>query len=162
MDIFYLCLKIFFARILDVSLGTIKTIYIVKEKRLISSIISFIEVLIWFLIAREALNTDLDSLLIPIVYSLGYATGTYIGIFLSSKFISGNLTIHLISNKLTNQNILKLKKQGFGLTKINSKYLLIEINKKNLSKLKESILKIDSKAFIIINESKHTYNGFYT
>lgn len=162
MNIFYLCLKIFFARILDVSLGTIKTIYIVKEKRIVSSIISFFEVFIWFLIAREALNTELNSLLIPIIYSLGYATGTYIGILLSTKLISGNLTIHIISNHLSNKQITNLKNKGFGLTKINNNYLLTEINKKDLNKLKESIFKIDPHAFIIINESKSTYNGYHT
>ena len=49
MHTLFLCLEIFFARILDVSLGTIKTIYIVKEKKITASIISFIGILFSFL-----------------------------------------------------------------------------------------------------------------
>lgn len=82
---FLLCLKIFFARILDVTLGTIKTVNIVNGNKIKSTIIAFFEVLIWFDIARTSLNTNIDSIIIPIVYSLGYATGTYIGMFINSR-----------------------------------------------------------------------------
>lgn len=82
---FLLCLKIFFARILDVTLGTIKTVNIVNGNKIKSTIIAFFEVLIWFDIARTSLNTNVDSIIIPIVYSLGYATGTYIGMFINSR-----------------------------------------------------------------------------
>lgn len=165
MDIFLLCLEIFLARILDVSLGTIKTFYVVREKRLIASIIAFFEVLIWFLVAREALNTDINSIVIPISYSLGFATGTYIGILLSSKFIHGNLTVIIISSKIKNKDINTLKDKGFGLTSVkvngNKRYLMIEIVKKDLEKLKVMVNEIDENAFIIVNESKFTQNGFF-
>ena len=166
MKLLLLCLEIFFARILDVSLGTIKTFYIVKEKKLTASIIAFFEVLIWFLVAREALNTDMNSIIIPIIYSLGFASGTYIGILLSSKLIHGNLTVNIISSKIKKKEINELKSKGFGLTSVkvngNKSYLIIEINKKNLDKLKNIITKIDENAFIIVNESKFIQNGFFT
>ncbi len=165
MNLFLLCIEIFLARILDVSLGTIKTFYVVREKRLIASLIAFFEVLIWFLVAREALNTDINSIIIPISYSLGFASGTYIGILLSSKFIHGNLTVAIISSKIKNKDINMLKDKGFGLTSIkvngNKRYLMIEIVKKDLEMLKNAINEIDENAFIIVNESKFTQNGFF-
>ena len=103
-----LCIKIFLARIIDVSLGTIKTFYVFKEQRLISFIISFFELLIWYYAARSALAIDINSIFIPISYALGYATGTYIGTFFSSKYIKGNLTINIISNKITEKDIIKI------------------------------------------------------
>ena len=63
-----ICIKIFFARILDVSLGTIKTFYVLKEKKIIAFIISFIELIIWYYAARTALSLDVSSILIPISY----------------------------------------------------------------------------------------------
>ena len=86
-----LCVKIFFVRILDVSLGTLRTIITVKGKILVASLIGFIEMFVWFSVVNEALNTDEKSIWIAIAYSLGFATGTYIGGILSKKFITGNL-----------------------------------------------------------------------
>ena len=50
MELLILCLKVFLVRILDVSLGTMRTIVMVKGKTLIASLIGFVELLIWFLI----------------------------------------------------------------------------------------------------------------
>jgi uncharacterized protein YebE (UPF0316 family) len=165
MKLLILCTEIFFARILDVALGTIKTFYIVKEKKLIASLISFIEIIIWFIVAKEALNTEIKSYFIPISYGLGYATGTYIGTLISSKYISGHLTVHIISSKIKKKDIEYLKQEGFGLTSItleNKKmYLIIEIDKKRLNHLNDCLKKIDENAFIIANESKIVQNGFF-
>lgn len=164
MNILLLSFKIFFARILDVALGTIKTVYIVKEKRIISSIIAFIEVFIWFVVAKEALNTNVDSIYIPIAYSAGYSIGTYIGTLISSKFIKGHFTINVISSKINKKDIENLKKAGFGVSIINmennKKYLIIEIDKRSLKKFNNLIKKIDKNAFIMINETKIVYNGY--
>ena len=108
-----LCLKIFFVRILDVSLGTLRTMITVKGKNLYASLIGFFEILVWFLIVKEALNTDNTSIWVAISYALGFATGTYLGGILSSKFISGNLSLQIITNKLEIVNKLrdKMKKK---------------------------------------------------
>ena len=53
MELLVLCIKIFLVRILDVSLGTLRTMFVVKERRFLASIIGFIEALIWFLIVKK-------------------------------------------------------------------------------------------------------------
>ena len=92
MEVLFLCIKIFVVRILDVSLGTCRTVMVVKGKTLYATIIGFIEVFIWFLIVREALNTDVESIWIAISYSLGFATGTYLGGIISKKLIKSLFT----------------------------------------------------------------------
>ena len=88
MELLFLCLKIFFIRICDVSLGTVRMIVTVKGKTLLASLIGFIEVLIWFLVVKEALNTDSTSIFVALSYAGGYATGTLVGGTLSKKFIT--------------------------------------------------------------------------
>ena len=58
MNIVLLCIEIFFARIIDVSLGTIRTVIVVKGKNLIGSILGFFEVTVWFLVVEQALTTS--------------------------------------------------------------------------------------------------------
>ena len=87
MEISLLCLKIFFARILDVTLGTIRMVQTVKGRTIVAGIIAFFEVVVWFLVVREALQTD-ANMWIVIAYSGGYATGTMLGSLISNKFIN--------------------------------------------------------------------------
>lgn len=173
MELIFLCVKIFFCRILDVSMGTIRTINIVKGKTLVGSIIGFFEVLIWFLVVKDALNTDLsgflNSIIIAISYAGGYASGTYIGGVLSEKFIHGNLTLQVILTQNDDDIINELRKEGYGVSVLdvkgqldtNDKYMLfIEIDKKNLNHVTSIIKKLDKKAFIVVNETKFVQNGF--
>lgn len=169
MGLFFLCVKIFFARIVDVTLGTLRTVYTVKGKTLLAGIIAFIEVFIWFIVAREALNTDVNSLWIVIAYSGGYATGTTLGTFIANKFINSLISIEVITTKATPENINKIRKEGFGVSVVNTienlqeehtKILFITLNSRNLDSLKKTIREIDSKAFMVINESKVVQNGY--
>ena len=74
-NIVVMCLIVFFARIIDTSLSTVKTVLIVKNKTLIAMITAFLEVIVWFFIVREALNTGEYIGLIAMSYAMGYATG---------------------------------------------------------------------------------------
>lgn len=169
MSIFYLCIKIFLTRIIDVTLGTFRTILTVKDKILVSSIIGFFEVLIWFLIAKEALETN-SSILIGVFYALGFASGTYIGGIISRKLIKGNLQVQIITNNMTQKQVDKLRENGFAISVMDinkqegkpDKYmLLLEINNKDLKKLQRIIKKEDKNAFIIITETKEVINGYF-
>ena len=163
-----LCIKIFLARIIDVSLGTIKTVYSVKGRTWISAFISFIEILIWFFVAKEALTSVSNSVWIPLSYSLGYATGTLIGTYLSKGLISGNLCVNVITKKDAKRLIDIIRCEGYGLSVIDldseyesvqKKLLLIEINKKSLKHLLSLINREDDKAFLMLNETSLVIGG---
>lgn len=167
MELLFLCLKVFFARILDVSMGTFRTIITVKGKTFYASVVGFIEVLIWFLIVKEVLNTDNNSIWLAVSYSLGFATGTYLGGILSKKFISGNLTVQIITSNAS-ELVDTLRNEGYAVTVIDVKgkeetekfMLFIEINSKNLTHLQKVVKQIDHSAFMVVNETKYVQNGF--
>lgn len=166
MTLLFLCLKIFFARILDVSLGTLRTIITVKGKNLYAAMIGFVEVCIWFTIVREALNTDETSIFIMLSYAAGYATGTYIGGLISKKVIKGTLSVQVITNKSEIANVIR--KAGYAVSVMDikgqedsEKYMLyIEVNNKSYTNLRNIIKENDNKAFIVVNETKFVQNGF--
>ena len=87
MDLYILCLEIVFARICDVSLGTVRTIMTVRGKNLIATILAFLEITIWFIMVKDALTSEYNSYLIVLSYATGYAAGTYIGGYIS-RFIN--------------------------------------------------------------------------
>jgi len=165
--LFLLCIKIFAARVVDVSLATFVTVSTVKGKRLLATILGFIDVIIWFLVVKEALNTELDSIWIAISYAGGYALGTFIGGTLSSILINGMISVQVILNSEKDINIIR--EAGYAVSEIectgkdNTKntMLFIEVDKKHLKDLKNIIKQIDEKAFMVVNETKYVENGFF-
>ena len=171
MSILFLCIKIFLVRIVDVTLVTLRTIITVKDKIFLASVIGFFEVLVWFLIAKEALDTASDSILIGVFYALGFACGTYIGGKLSRRFVKGNLTVQVITSKATDEWLRTLRENRFAVSVMDirqkdddpDKYMFfMEINKNDFDKLHRLIKRFDKNAFIVVNESKVVINGYFS
>ena len=168
MELVLLCVKVFFARILDVSIGTFRTLGTVKGKTFLAAVLGFTEVFIWFVVVKDALNTNIDSIFIPLSYSLGYATGTFLGGKLAEKFITGNLTMQVVLSGTLDDVVNTIREKGYAATVLNvkgqedvDKYMLfMEINKKKLNEVKHLIKELDSKAFIVVNETKLVQNGY--
>lgn len=170
MELLFLCIKIFCVRIIDVSLGTCRTIVTVKGNKLLAAIIGFFEIFVWFIIVREALNTDETSIFVALSYAGGYATGTYIGGWLSSILIKGNFGVQVITSSKNDAMVDILRQNGYavsvinveGQDKKNERYMLfIEIDKNKFKKLKKLIKTLDEKAFIVVNETREVENGYF-
>ena len=164
----FTCLKIFAARIVDVSLGTLRTRYFVKGKTIEPFIIAFVEVLIWFVVAREALNTDGNMFFIAISYAGGYATGTLIGSMIANKVIKGVMGVQVVLSKENEELINILRNEGYAVSVIELKnayegndkdMLYIQINSDKLKELTKIIKDNDNSAFIVVNETKMVQNG---
>lgn len=169
MEVFLLCLQIFIARNIDVTLGTIRQILSVKGKSISAALIAFFEVIIWFYVARKALNTELTNFLIPFFYAAGYASGTFIGSSIAKKHINCIIGFNIIFENF-NKNIEKtIKEAGFGMTIIDledtikghdKKMVYIQVNNRKTRKLINLVKDLDPKAFIVSNETRFIQNGF--
>lgn len=165
-----LCIKIFFVRILDVSLGTVRTIVTVKGQNFVAALIGFVEVFVWFVIVQEALTTDSRSLWVAVSYAGGFATGTYIGGFLSGKLIKGNFGIQVVTSNNSMKLVDTLRQEGFAVSVIDVKgqtegqkhMLFLEIDKFRFNHVKRVVHAIDPKAFLVVNETKYVQNGYFT
>lgn len=169
MELFFMCLKIFFARIIDVSLGTLRTVMVVKGKSFYAALIGFLEATIWFLVVKDALNSAFNSPWIIISYSGGFASGTFLGGFISSRLIKAKLNIQIIVDSSEELLVDLLRDNGFAVSVVSAKgyqdsnklLLLVEIDNDRLENLEELVKKYDDKAFIIVNETKYVQNGYF-
>lgn len=171
MELFILCIKIFFVRIIDVSLGTVRTVLTVKDKSVLASLIGFIEVLIWFMIVKDALNNESNSFVVAIFYALGFACGTYVGGLLAKVFSNKSVvTVQIVIRKINEKVIDILYTQGYALTRLevsgyhdeNLILLFIETNNNQIKKLKSIVKQYDKNAFIVISDTKAVYNGYFS
>lgn len=152
-----LCFKIFLSRILDVSLSSVRTMFVVKCNKIMASLIAFVEIFIWFYAAKEALVSNSTSLCIVVSYALGYATGTFIGTLINEKFISGIYSLKVSLKGVNEKMIKKLNSICLDVVSLKGEgknILFLEVDKKNYKELVNNIYIIDKSASIVINDAK--------
>ena len=147
-------LKIFFARILDVSIGTVRTIFTVEDKKWLATLLAFVEIFIWFHVAREAINVDYSPI-VPFAYAGGYATGTLVGILINELLDRGKMMLTVITAKLDITSFLEKNNIMYSLVnlensydKVDRKMLLLFIDKKKTGKTVSLIRKFDPQAVV--------------
>jgi len=106
---------IFSARVLDVSLGTMRIVFVSRGLKYLAPFVGFFEVIIW-LIAIRGIMQNLDNIACYIAYGAGFAMGTFIGLFIEKRLALGNLIIRLITNRDSTELIDHLRTRGFGVT----------------------------------------------
>jgi len=163
------CIKIFLCRICDVSLGTMRTILMVKERTAFAMAIGFFEVLIWYLVVRDAISFDGPVLPIAVSYAAGYATGTFVGSTISKRVFGGHVTVHVVTSHRGAELPSALRRAGFGITvlDVNSSefgeeknMILADFSKAELARFEALVEELDSKAFILVQETKSYLGGY--
>ncbi len=111
-------LMIFCARITDVSLGTFRTICVVRGMKLVAACIGFFEILIW-LGAISNVVTRLNQPLNVIAYAAGFATGNWIGTWLEGKIALGQQIVRMISTRDAEHMLAsRLREAGYVVTEM--------------------------------------------
>ena len=108
-------LIIFFARICDVSLGTMRVIFVSKGKKNIAPILGFFELLIWITVISEVFKSA-DSIVCYLAYAGGYAAGNFVGLNIEERLAIGSQLIKVFSAKDVTPLQKSLNEAGFGVT----------------------------------------------
>ena len=110
-------LLIFMARICDVSINTIRIIYMLGGRRYTSTILGFFESLIW-LLAISQIFKHLDNWVCYVAYPAGFASGIFVGMLMEERIAYGKVIVRIITRKDVNQLIQFLNANGFRYTKV--------------------------------------------
>jgi uncharacterized protein YebE (UPF0316 family) len=112
-------IAIFLARIADVSLGTLRIMFVSKGMRQIAPIIGFFEVFIWIL-AISRIFSNLDNWIAYVAYAGGFASGNWLGMLLEERLAIGHEMIRVITRFEAEDLVNTLKEKGFGVTYIQA------------------------------------------
>jgi len=112
-------LLIFLARIGDVSISTIRVIFISKGFKHVAPVLGFLEILIW-LLAIGQIFQNLHNPLCYIAYALGFAMGNYIGITIVDKLSLGQVLVRIITRRDAVELLNRLRQEDIGLTSVEA------------------------------------------
>jgi uncharacterized protein YebE (UPF0316 family) len=160
-------LLIFCARICDVSIGTIRIVFVSRGQKLIAPLLGFFEVLIW-LLAIGKIMQNLTNVLAYLAYAGGFATGNFIGLWLEEKLAMGTVLIRVITKKDASVLSKELKSMGFGITSIDAEgnegpvnIVYSVVKRSDLIAVIELVEKYNPKAFYSIEDVRAVREGIF-
>ena len=107
---------IFFARIVDVSLGTLRTISIIQGRTWVSFWLGFGEIIIWLWVISTVVPHIREIPVLAIFYAFGFASGNMVGIRLERWLAFGHIIIRVISKEHFKEMADTVRKAGFAVT----------------------------------------------
>lgn len=155
-------LLIFCARIIDVSISTLRMMYTINEKREMAVTLGFFEVLIWLIAVGQALQ-HLSTPFAYIGYAGGFATGTYVGMFIEKKLATGIVLMRIITVKSDSQRLTEyLRRKNYLVTVVdaennegNVNVVFLPAKRKDLPQLEEIIRTYNPNAFYSIENLRY-------
>ena len=160
-------LLIFSTRICDVSLDTLRIIYVSRGVKILAASIGFFEVLIW-LFAITQIFKNLTNPLCYIAYAGGFGMGNYIGILIEERMAIGNVFIRIITHKGAEELIELLKNDGYGVTQVDAhgaqgpvKIIFTIVKRKDIEHVFEIIRSCNPQAFYNIEDVRSVRKGVF-
>lgn len=115
--VWYIPVLIFLARIADVSIGTIRMIFVIAGWRLRAAGLGFFEVLIWAL-AVGGLVQSITNPVLLLAYAGGFAAGNLVGMLIESKLALGYRVVQVINREPNNELPGFLRDNGYRVTRV--------------------------------------------
>lgn len=156
---------LFISRIMDVSLGTIRIIYVSRGMKFLAPIVGFFEVILW-LIAVGQIMQNLSSPIHYIAYSGGFAMGNLVGMLIEEKLAVGKVVVRVILQKQGCEIARQLSSAGYGVTHMDAegsrgpvKILLTIVNRREVEKVTGLIYNMEPRAFFTIEDIRFVKEG---
>jgi uncharacterized protein YebE (UPF0316 family) len=110
---------IFLARIIDVSINTIRIIYVLGGRRLTATLLGFIESFVWLMAIRQIFE-HLDNWVCYLAYPGGFAMGILVGMIIEERIAYGKVIIRIITRKDISGLLAYLKTEGFRFSAVKA------------------------------------------
>lgn len=160
-------LLIFCARIADVTLGTLRYIFISRGYRWLAPTLGFFEVTIWVLAIREVL-VNLRNVACILAYGLGFASGNFIGLWIEEKLSIGMVLVRIWLKQDQKKLLAFLKKNNYGYTIVEGegarekvKILFTILKRKNLEHVLTAVSQYMPNVFYTIESINRVKEGIY-
>jgi uncharacterized protein YebE (UPF0316 family) len=159
-------LLIFGLRLLDVPIGTLKTVLMVRGMRTWATLLGLLEVTVWITAMGKVMG-QLDNPWNIAGYALGYTAGTWLGMWIENRLAFGSVEVHTISLTKSSELAESIRAAGYGVTQFqgfgeSGPVCIVGtiVERKHLDILLKHIHQIDPAAFITIDDARRVIGGY--
>ena len=163
------CFIVCAAKIIEITIQSLKTCMMVKGQRLKAAGLGFVECTIWGLVISTIIGTLGDNLFLLAFYCLGYAAGLFLGSTLEGKIALGTSSLQLIANDANTKKITEyLKENSRGYTvfegqgsKDKMNMIFIVVPRRDSLPLLKKIRRICENNVFVVVDDVNKYAGGY-
>ena len=163
------CFIVCAAKIVEITIQSLKTCMMVKGQRLKAAGLGFVECTIWGLVISTIIGTLGDNIFLLLFYCVGYATGLFLGSTIESKIALGTSNLELIANDDSTEKITSYLKEnnrgytvfnGYGSTDKMNMIFIVLPRRETPKTLKEIRRICDNKVFVVASEVSKYAGGY--
>lgn len=163
------CFIVCAAKIVEITIQSLKTCMMVKGQRLKAAGLGFVECLIWGLVISTIIGTLGDNLFLLAFYCVGYATGLFLGATLENKIALGTSSLELIANDENTEKIIEYlqeSKRGYTVldghgSKDKMNMIFIVLPRRDATSVLKEIRKIcRDNVFVVVDEVSKYAGGY--
>lgn len=169
MQLALTCIVVFMAKIVEISIQSIKTVCMVKSEKLLAAVLGFIECMIWGLVISSIITDLSSSGFLLVSYGLGYSCGMYLGSCIEGKLALGTSSIQMIMDDshiekveayLKEHNNGYFCNEGHG-SKENMFHIIVILPRKSVRKTMKEIKELcEGKVFMVTSEVSKFTGGY--
>jgi len=164
---FVLPALIFCARITDVSMGTVRVIFVSRGLKYLAPVVGFFEILIWLLAIGQIMK-NLSNPVCYIAYAGGFAMGNFVGICIAEKLSLGIALIRVVTTRDALPLVEHLKAENYGVTSVDGhgtsgqvKVVFTIVPRREVYSVVGLIKKFNPQAFYSIEEVGFVEKGVF-
>lgn len=163
------CLIVCAAKIVEITIQSLKTCMMVKGQRLKAAMLGFLECMIWGLVISTIISTLGDNLALLLFYCVGYATGLFLGSTIEGKIALGTSNLQLIANDENTKLIIAyLRENKRGYTVFSGRgstdrmnMILIVLSRREMKRVLREIRKLCNNRVFVVASDVSKYAGGY-
>jgi len=160
-------IMVFLARVTDVSLGTLRIIFISRGRRNVAPLLGFVEVFIWITIVSQIVS-HAHNLLAYLAYAAGFASGAFIGMYIENRLAIGTQVVLAIIQENAAVLVSQLHSAGYGVTSVEGtgangpvKLIYTVVQRRCLEDVLGIIHQTHPRAFLSIQDVRSTQEGIF-
>ncbi len=158
---------IFVLRVANMSLDTVRVMMVMRGRRLAAWILGFIQTVIYVGVLTTVIQ-DLTNVLNLVAYAGGFATGNVVGMWVEERLAIGHINLRIISPKLGNAIVKRLRDNGYAVTEIPARgkdgavtLLNASIYRRHVGEVMAIVQTVDAEAFMTAEDVRPVRRGFW-
>lgn len=161
-------LIVFLARVTDVTLGTMRIIFVSRGRKIIAPLLGFVEVFIWITVVSQIVGSAKNNFPAYLAYAAGFAVGNYFGMVLEDKLAIGTLVVRAFLSKDGANLVKNLHEKGYGVTYVDGhgvngpvQVIYTIVMRRELPEVVDIIQETHPKAFYTVEELRSVQQGVF-